>query len=182
MRAASRWQCPTSAHRSITMILNASVAASPVGWRHAGDARYACVISAGFSDACVKKALASKLDYTVMGLLRRAGYRSAGQYLHVARQRHVERGGIISSSAALACERADRACRRGRGPAKQAQPLPVGRFKELPAGRAPWCAGGYIHPRRALTVGAWWLHREIELSNIRVKDVRTYVADGCWET
>ena len=102
-----------------------------------------------------------KLVFTVMGLLRRAGYRSASQYLHVAKQRAIEAGSPPSPRTALACARADRASRRGRGPNKQAQPLPLHRFGELPATDAPWFTGGFANPQRALVSGCWRLHREL---------------------
>ena len=119
------------------------------------------------------------LVYTLMGLLKKAGYRSAAQYLHVARQRHVSDGGIVSPRTSMACARAERAARRGRGPGKQAQPLPLARFSELPAQSEELVPGGYTNPRRAMVSAAWRLLRETELSHRRARDVRWYaVADS----
>ena len=118
------------------------------------------------------------LIFTVMGILKKAGYRSSEQYLSVARQRFIEEGGLVDQKLELACNRANRGAKRGRGPSKQAQPLPMERFSELPPGAAPYVAKGYCHPRRALTVGSWWLLREIELSHVLSVHVRVISSEG----
>ena len=120
--------------------------------------------------------------YTVMGLLRRAGYRSASQYLHVAKQRHISNGGKISPRSSLACARCERAAKRGRGPSKQAQPLPLERFSELPGDNVPLVSGGFTNPRRAVVSASWRLLRETELAHRKVRDVRFYTTtDGVLE-
>jgi integrase len=113
-----------------------------------------------------------ELIYSQMGILREADYRSSEMYLADAKSRFIEQGGAISGQLAQACRWAERAAARGRGPAKQAMPLPLEEFHKLPGASTPWCAGGPVCPRRALTVGAWWMLREMELAHIKRGHVR----------
>ena len=62
---------------------------------------------------------------TVMGALDRAEFRSAELYLWTAKSIHIERGHEWTAQLIQAARRAKAACKRGRGPAKQAQPLPL---------------------------------------------------------
>ena len=60
-----------------------------------------------------------------------------------------------------------RSCERGQGAPRQALPLPMDRYADLPGGREPWSPGGPTSPRNAVVVGTWFLCREIELSCLR---------------
>ena len=124
--------------------------------------------AAGFQDPWV---LSPDLIDTVVGALREAGYRTPAAYLTVAKQTYVENGGILTDLLKLHLERVGRACKRGRGPDKHSQHLPLMRLRELPAGEAPWATGGPLAPRRALVIGSWWLLREVELAGARIGHV-----------
>ena len=50
----------------------------------------------------------------------------------------------------------------------------------MPSGRAPWVPGGPLAPRNFLVVGAWWMLRETEASNLRAALVT--FADGAVPT
>lgn len=76
--------------------------------------------AAGFDDPF---RLSPELILTVMGALDRAEYRSAELYLWTAKSIHIARGHEWTAQLIQAARRAKAACKRGRGPAKQAQPL-----------------------------------------------------------
>lgn len=67
--------------------------------------------------------------------------------------------------------RATRACKRGRGPAKQAQPLPMANLPQVSQQMAPVHPQGPQFPARATLVTSWWLLREIEASNAEIDHV-----------
>eukprot|EP00435_Cladocopium_sp_Y103_P055235 s871_g18.t1 len=126
--------------------------------------------AAGFSDPFD---LSPNLIFTVMGALDKAGYRSAELYLEVAKQQHISRGDPWSAQLALAARLAKRACQRGRGPAKQAQPLPLEVVATLEHKREPLAPGGPEFPVRATLLASWWLLREIEASNAKLDHFRS---------
>ena len=64
-----------------------------------------------------------------------------------------------------------RAALRGLGPPKQSSAMPLERLDELPGALPPWVPHGPMGPRALLTIGLWWLLREIELSNIQCRHV-----------
>jgi len=107
----------------------------------------------------------------VMAMFKRGCYASAMNYLSAARCRSRDLGFVENPLVEHEARRAKRACLRGFGKAKQTRALPVHRFRELPPGEAPWCRGGPIGPRDVLTVGCWFLAREIELANAQIRDV-----------
>ena len=106
-----------------------------------------------------------------MGALDGAEYRSTELYLDVARQRHIASGEVWTQQLALAAKRATRACKRGRGPAKQAQPLPMANLPQVSQQMAPVHPQGPQFPARATLVTSWWLLREIEASNAEIDHV-----------
>ena len=116
--------------------------------------------------------LSADLVFDVMSVLREAGYRSADAYLATAKTVFYERNGCMDSSTTLACRQASRACRRGLGPGKHTEALPLTRLQELPAGAEPWNPGGPCHPRRFLVIGSWWLLREIEAAGAQIAHFR----------
>ena len=125
-------------------------------------------LAAGFADPFK---LTPDMVYTIMGALDGADYRSAELYLDVARQRHIASGEVWTQQLALAAKRATRACKRGRGPAKQAQPLPVANLPQVSQQMAPVHPQGPQFPARATLVTSWWLLREIEASNAEIDHV-----------
>ena len=122
----------------------------------------AIALAAGFLDPFC---LTPDLIYSVMGALDKAGYRSAELYLEVAKQKHITNGEQWTSQLVLASKLARRACQRGRGPAKQAQPLPLVDVAHLEDSPEPLATGGPTFPIRATLLASWWLLREIEASN-----------------
>ena len=118
--------------------------------------------AAGFSDPF---RLSPDLINTVMGAMGMAGYRSAELYMDTAKQIHIERGLDWTAQLAQASRQARRACQRGRGPAKQAQPLPMIELAKLKVHKDPAAPGGPIFPMRSVMLASWWLLREIEASS-----------------
>ena len=116
--------------------------------------------------------LVPDLIYSVMGALDKAGYRSAELYLEVAKQRHIEKGQPWTAQLALAAKCAKRACQRGRGPAKQAQPLPLADVSTLTDVSNPLAPGGPEWAVRSTVLASWWLLREIEASNTLLAHVQ----------
>ena len=131
--------------------------------------------AAGFEDPFE---ISENLVFTIVGCLKAAGYRSAESYMHLAKQHSVASGRVITDSTMISCARAARAAKRGRGPAKQASPIPLGKLAELSRSPAPLVAGGPVWPHRAVLTASWWLLREIEASNIRVGHVRLDMSSG----
>ena len=113
--------------------------------------------------------LTPDLIATVVGILKRAGYRSAEQYLEVAWQEFLE-DSEPSSALWQAKKRAIRAAKRGRGPAKQAQALPLQGLSSLTRPE-PVMASAPCHPGRATLCASWWLTREIEAASAKIKHV-----------
>ena len=119
---------------------------------------------AGFSEPFC---LQPNMIYAIMGAMDMAGYRSSELYLDTARQVHIEAGRPWTQQLALAARQARRACQRGRGPAKQAQPLPLRDLSNLTIGKESIANGGPLWPVRAMLLASWWLLREIEASAAR---------------
>ncbi len=107
--------------------------------------------------------------------LKAHGYRSAAQYLHALKRQHVSLG--YSWTDQLARELADcsRSCKRGLGPAAQAQPLPLSAWVTGPLPAPTVLTAGVD----AILVGAWWLMREIELAGLLVQDVELSAGHQC---
>ena len=106
--------------------------------------------------------------------LKRGGYRSASLYLRTYKAEAQREGYPWSDVLERALRDAIRSCERGLGPPTRAQPLPFHLLHELPSGREPWVVGGPCNPRNAITVGACWLLREVELGTARA-------AHASWE-
>ena len=120
---------------------------------------------AGYSDPFEPT---SDLIKDVMAVLNEAGYRPAETYLNAAKIEFASRNGIVCPSAQLAYRQAVRACKRGLGPAKHMEALPLPRLAELPDTQAPLVRGGPLWPRRFIVVTSWWLLREIEAAAARL--------------
>ena len=108
--------------------------------------------------------------YVIMGAMKEAGYRSAMQYLDLAKQEHIQRGHPWTAQHVLAYKVCARSCRRGLGPTKQASALPLDKLATLDQASCSVSLG----PVPAVTstiVASWWLLREIEASRARVRHV-----------
>ena len=103
-----------------------------------------------------------------MGALDRAGYRSAELYLDAAKQKHIETGKFWTLQLQQAARQARRACQRGRGPAKQAHPLPLKEVSKLPNTAEETACGGPSFPIRSTLLASWWLLREIEAQSAEI--------------
>lgn len=99
--------------------------------------------------------------------LTAGGYRSGNLYLSAARIDCVRHGQQIDSATSQAIADAVRSCERGMGPARKVSGLPMSRLAGLPDDDGPWAAQGPLAPKRVIIAGAWWLTREIEISNAR---------------
>lgn len=125
-------------------------------------------LAAGFTEPFL---VTPEMIFLVMGALDGAGYRSAELYLDAARQKHITSGYQWSQQLALATRKATRACKRGRGPAKQAQPLPLAKLPEASQQKAPAHPQGPQFPVRSTLVISWWLLREIEASSAEISHI-----------
>ena len=106
--------------------------------------------------------------YIIMGAFKAAGYRSAMQYLDLAKQEHIQRGHPWTEQLALAYRVCSRSCLRALGPPKQASALPLDKLSGIDTNncRVP---GGPADPVKATTAASWWLLTEIEASHAKIK-------------
>jgi hypothetical protein len=114
--------------------------------------------------------LTRELLDVVMGALKGANYRSASEYMYLARQEHIVRYEGLSQSTSLYIRALARSVKRGLGSARHTAELPLHRFPELGAG-GPWTPLGCITPKRMLSFGSHFLLREIELANVLTEHV-----------
>ena len=96
----------------------------------------------------------------------KGGYRSAASYVSVWRCWHIESGGQLNDTMRLLCKRVTTAVSRGIGGAKKAVTYDIDDLEFAPMLRAQLHTDGPLWPTEALTVGTWWLLREIELSSL----------------
>ena len=75
------------------------------------------------------------------------------------------------SNSPLPRKKATRACKRGRGPAKEAQPLLLAKLPEASQQKAPAHPQGPQFPVRSTLVISWWLLREIEASSAEISHI-----------
>ena len=113
----------------------------------------------------------SVMVFSVVAILKAAGYRSA---IEVAEQAVLEaklRDFVVPPSVCITLKDARRAAQRAMGPPKSSAPIPVERIPELPQLMEPWHPQGPLWPARCLLVGCWWLLREVELASIAQREV-----------
>ena len=91
-------------------------------------------------------ALSSDTLYDVSAILWKAGYRSLDSYLTMVRQELLHTHGSLPEVFALHFKCISRAAARGRGPAKQAGTLLVGRLAELSEDTPPFSPEGPCFP------------------------------------
>lgn len=121
--------------------------------------------------------LTPNIIFTVMGALKTAGYRSAEQYLDVAKAIHVSLGHGWTEQLAQARRLAIRSARRGLGHPKQAGGLPLASLGNWANQQEPLAAEGPTWPARATLLASWWLLREIEASRARKSHICQDVAE-----
>ena len=114
-------------------------------------------------------------------LLKKNGYRSGTTYVSDAKRTHLELNHPWSEQLALAHKDVARALTRGLGPARQAQPIPLHLFANLPEVPGLPVAGTLLRPRDAALVGCWWLLREIELAALTIDQLTIIPGIGCGE-
>ena len=109
--------------------------------------------------------------FTVTGILKRAQYRSAANYLCAARRAHLEAGHPWGPQHEQAFKQAVRAARRNLGPPKQAEAVPLDVMSAFtdPAPAAPL---GPLWPGAACLLASWWFVREIEASHAQISHLR----------
>ena len=100
--------------------------------------------------------------------LKAGNYATADSYLQLYKNTCERKGYIITPSLAMLLRDCTRSCMRGTGAPTKALALPFRRLTELNIDEdGPWHAGGPVGPACAVTVGAWFLTREIELATSR---------------
>ena len=102
--------------------------------------------------------------------MKEAGYRSAMQYLDLAKQEHIGRGHSWTEQLRLAYRVCARSCRRGLRPAKQAAALPLGELAKVPEEPCQ-VTSGPCPPVKSTLVASCWILREIEASRARVRHI-----------
>ena len=109
------------------------------------------------------------------GLLKSGQYRSAGQYLYTIKKAHIEQGFDWKPNLDALLGDLRRSCARGLGGTRQAAPLPIGMLSATQRfSSSEWPRGW-----EAILVGSWWLLREVELANVRKKDIKFVEGHGC---
>ena len=108
--------------------------------------------------------------FTIMGALKRGGYRSAQLYLDTAKNCHIALGFTWDDQLQQAYRSAVRSCKRGIGHPKQAAHLPLDKVALIDYEPA-LVNGGPQFPVAATVLASWWLLREIEASRARRKHI-----------
>ena len=100
------------------------------------------------------------------GLLRKGGYRSAEMYLSTFKNAHIRLGHQWTEQHALEHAECTRAVRRGLGPPRQADALPLDQIVsiQVPEEDPFEPAHTLAVSRDVAIVASWWMLREIELA------------------
>lgn len=109
--------------------------------------------------------------FTVMGALKRGGYRSAQLYLEAAQAQHIASGLPWTAVLQQARRAAIRSCGRYLGNLKQAGGLPLVRIAECTS-TVPLVSGGPKWPGRSVLLASWWLLREKEAAQAKRMHIR----------
>ena len=100
--------------------------------------------------------------------LKMGHYASAESYIFFYRSEAERKGFAFDPVLNRTLGDVLRSCKRGRGGVCKPTPLPLLRLHELDLQNdEPWCPDGPVGPGCAVTLGAWFLAREIELSTAR---------------
>jgi hypothetical protein len=113
----------------------------------------------------------------VGGILKSSGYRSLPSYVSLAVEKHIMLYGALPADVEITRKKANRSAVRGLGPAKHTRELPMLRLPE-----AATAFVSVVDPDepanmvRILTIGSWYLSREIEMAAANIEDVSFRVA------
>ena len=112
----------------------------------------------------------------VAGVMLKAGYRSVDSYLAAARTHNSELGYILPESLKHWMKGADRATRRGQGRALRAVVFdPVTAAAHCPTSSEQHTIRyGPELAWHSLVVGVWWMLREVELIELRLRSVKLH--------
>ena len=133
-------------------------------------------LTAGFLDPFK---LTPSLITKVAGILKAANYRSIPSYISLAMDQHVMLHGPIPANVVLTRKKANRSALRGIGPAKHTRELPMERLPEATEFfQADIIASQPAHPVRVITIGSWFLAREIEMAAANLDDISFRSLDG----
>ena len=113
----------------------------------------------------------AEVVYALGAALKWRGYRSADNYLYLSKTVAEREGATLDAATRRALKDVIRSCKRGLGPSKRCEGLILEIMPDLPAAEHSWCAGGPWRPRETLILGAWWMLREVELSNAELRSV-----------
>ena len=114
-----------------------------------------------------------------LGTVLKAGkYRSAESYLALYKAECERHGFAWGTVEHRAMRDAVRSCTRGLGGPQKALPIPFEALHRLPGGVDPWAPGGPIKPRNLVVLGCWFMVREVEAANAKVKDLQVRKGNG----
>ena len=111
---------------------------------------------------------------TAAARFRSAGYRSGFHYLLEAKRMHVEHGHAWTEQLKQSLRDCRRALERGIGPSKRAGELRVSQIAQVEDYLDDEHEEGPQWPRRAWLIATFWVLREIELANVRIRDVELH--------
>jgi len=114
------------------------------------------------------------------GLLRKGGYRSAEMYLSTFKNAHIRLGHQWTEQHALEHTECTRAVRRGLGPPRQADALPLDQIVsiQVPEEDPFEPAHTLAVSRDVAIVASWWMLREIELAAATVGQLTIELRGG----
>lgn len=133
----------------------------------------------GFPDWPVFPLTPSKV-HGVGALLKAGGYRSTKNYLHAIKVMHVDQGHAWTDELILAGSRFTASTLRGMGPSRQSEPIDFAAAADVDFGPDPMFLNGPIGTNCLITLGVFFLLRELELStalrtNVRINKVNETV-------
>ena len=112
-----------------------------------------------------------------LGAVLKAGqYRSGDAYLGLYKVTCERRGHTFTAPELRAIKDASRSVLRGLGGPARAAALPFARLSELPGDTKPWTPKGPFNPSAFITLGSWFMLREIEAAQARIGDVAVEVS------
>ena len=100
--------------------------------------------------------------HVVGSLLEVGGYRSARNYLGMAKIKRIELGFPWGPELELAARRFDLSTRRGAGPPRQSEPLNFELLANLDLGWDPVVVGGPVNTHAIIALFAFFMIRELE--------------------
>ena len=108
----------------------------------------------------------------VGALMKVSGYRSAKNYISLAKKRHIELGYDWNAQLDLAYSRFNTSTRRGMGPPRQSEPLNYELVAVLPFGDDPVVPHGPLGTDNLKVLCTLFLCRELEASTALRRNVR----------